>query len=114
VVGAMVLAVSTAIGGPAARCGDVCGVRADKIGGLARGWMLVVECLRSGWCEDNRGSTVTASCGVDPDRWRSVLRLATTREGFDDNHAAAAAWTAVDRRFFRVGSMTADAFVVSL
>ena len=45
----------------AARCGDVCGVRADKIGGLARGWTLAVECLRSGWCEDNRGSTVTAS-----------------------------------------------------
>jgi len=45
-VGAMVLAVSTAIGGPAARCGDVCGVRADKIGGLARRWTLAVECLR--------------------------------------------------------------------
>ena len=41
----MVLAVST-IGGPAARWGDVCGVRADKIGGLARGWTLAVECPR--------------------------------------------------------------------
>ena len=26
--------------------GDVCGVRADKIAGLARGWTLALECLR--------------------------------------------------------------------
>src|SRR5215472_8237793 len=73
------MAVRARVNGASAGCGARLAVRASKKG------------ERRCAC----GSMVTASGGVDPDRWchrcGAVLWLVAAREGLDDEHAATAA-----------------------